>query len=220
MKVNPKGTVPTLLLEMALEGLPTHVAALVESGESLGEYVWAYFDGRVRPGRTFAVMHLQNGGASLEQATRQVDAGIKNTRASGGIFAFGVMTTARGRHARVGDSGAGLRVVALLRAHVLRRIRGELLRAARIAEKIRAPVVLALRLRGRGVHGHPADGILRDFAIEVRCVVLVMGLCGHRLPLVRFILLTLRHRNHYAKSASPLTASWSSLYQRAEGERT
>ena len=114
MKANPKNAVPTLLLQMALDALSGPVATLLESGEDLAKHVWVYLDGRVRPGRSFAVSHLQTEGASLEQATRQVDAAIKNARARGGIFAFGVMVPVSGLlglFRRMG-AGAGMDMIA------------------------------------------------------------------------------------------------------------
>lgn len=97
-----------------MEALPPQLDELVAGGEDLSDHVFAYFDGRVRPGRAIAVSHLQSQGATLEQATRQIDTGIKETRARGSVFAFGVMTTRRGilDMLRQLGGGAGMEAIA------------------------------------------------------------------------------------------------------------
>jgi hypothetical protein len=80
-----------MLVTMALDALPAQVAALEKAGEDVSRYVWAFFDGRVSPGRNVALMHLREQGASPEVAAQRLDAGIKEARSKGSIFALGLM---------------------------------------------------------------------------------------------------------------------------------
>jgi len=85
--------VPTMLLEMALNALPRHLAELRSCGAVMEDFVWAFFDGRVMPGRRVATMQLRARGLAEERAARDVDAAIKQARAKGSVFALGMMLT-------------------------------------------------------------------------------------------------------------------------------
>lgn len=82
-----------MLLTTALEALPAQLAVLRRARASLDDYVWAFFDGRVNPGRRLAVQQTVARGATPAQAIARVDAAIKDARARGLVFSLGVLET-------------------------------------------------------------------------------------------------------------------------------
>lgn len=88
--IKPTG-IPKMLVRMALDALPAQVAALDRAGEDIARYVWAFFDGRVPPGRNVALMTVREQGASPEQAARRLDVAIRDARSKGSIFALGLI---------------------------------------------------------------------------------------------------------------------------------
>jgi hypothetical protein len=86
-------SVPKKLLEMALAALPEQLAVLRKCRAANEDYVWAFFDGRVIPGRRLAMIQLCGAGATPQRAATQVDRAIKDARAQGKLFALGVMAT-------------------------------------------------------------------------------------------------------------------------------
>ncbi len=86
---------PNLLIDMAVDGLRTHVRDALDSGGA-DDYVWAFFDGRVVPGRSVAMQQLLVSGMPANVAHARIDDGVKAARSAGKIFAIGVMTTRSG----------------------------------------------------------------------------------------------------------------------------
>lgn len=88
--------VPQMLLSMALDALPAQLRVLRSAKAELGDYVWAFFDGRVVPGRALAFAQLVERGVERDVARRRVEDAIKRARAQGSVFSLGVMTTRDG----------------------------------------------------------------------------------------------------------------------------
>jgi hypothetical protein len=88
--IKPQG-VPKLLIDMAIRELGKPLTELAQDGGRFDDHAWLYLDGRLPPGRPFAIQQIALRGSTLEQATRAVDAQIKRARANGELFALGVM---------------------------------------------------------------------------------------------------------------------------------
>lgn len=86
-------SVPKMLLDMALDALPEQLAVLRKCRATNEDYVWAFFDGRVVPGRRLAIIQLCIAGMPQERAVRQIDKAIKEAKERGKLFALGVMAT-------------------------------------------------------------------------------------------------------------------------------
>lgn len=85
-------SVPKALLHAAVTALGDQLIALGPAASG-ADLLWAFFDGRVAPGRRLAVEQLCARGVSVAQATKQVDAAAKAARATGQVFAVGVLAS-------------------------------------------------------------------------------------------------------------------------------
>lgn len=86
-----KQAIPRQLLRLALEALPHQLELLRRDGADPRAHVAVFLDGRVAPGRSFAVSQFRERGAALADATTRVDADIKAARKAGKIFSIGLV---------------------------------------------------------------------------------------------------------------------------------
>ena len=86
-----KRAIPQRLLQMALDALPHQLELLRRDGSDPRSHVAVFLDGRVAPGRSFAISQACQRGAALADATTRVDAAIKAARKQGKIFSIGLV---------------------------------------------------------------------------------------------------------------------------------